>query len=178
MTASIEAQERLRPLIREIRNYPIPGINFRDITPLLGDASGFALAVVGMLTPWRDEGITHVVGIESRGFMFAAPVALGLGAGFVPVRKPGKLPSTVLREAYALEYGTDALEMHADALPNGSRVLIVDDVLATGGTAGAAARLVANAGAALVGYGFAISVESLHGRAALGDARVETLLEY
>ncbi|MCC7053374.1 MAG: adenine phosphoribosyltransferase [Gemmatimonadaceae bacterium] len=178
MPASHEAQERLRPLIREVRNYPIPGINFRDITPLLGDASGFAMAVVGMITPWRDAGITHVVGMESRGFMFAAPVALGLNAGFVPVRKPGKLPRTVLREAYALEYGTDALEMHADALPEGSRVLIVDDVLATGGTARAAARLVENAGALLVGFGFCISVEALNGRAVLGAARVETLLEY
>ena len=178
MPASPAAQEHLRPLIREVKNHPVPGINFRDITPLLGDASGFAMAIVGMITPWRDAGITHVVGMESRGFMFAAPIALGLNAGFVPVRKPGKLPRTVLREAYALEYGTDALEMHADALPPGSRALIVDDVLATGGTALAAARLVQNAGAELAGFGFCINVAYLQGRAALGDARVEILLDY
>lgn len=178
MSASPATLDRLRQLVREVKNHPVPGINFRDITPLLGDATGFAMTVVNMITPWRDAGVTHVVGMESRGFMFAAPVALGLNAGFVPVRKPGKLPRTVLREAYALEYGTDALEMHADALPPGSRVLIVDDVLATGGTALAAARLVQNAGATLVGYGFCINVQGLAGKVALGDARVEILLDY
>ena len=163
MAASVTAQAQLRRLIQEVPNYPKPGILFKDITPLLGSAPEFAMAVVAMITPWRDDGITHVVGMESRGFIFGAPVALGLGAGFVPVRKPGKLPRTVLREAYALEYGTDALEMHSDAIPPSGRVLIVDDVLATGGTALAAARLVQSTGATVVGYMFLI-VESCRPR--------------
>lgn len=178
MAATVEAQAQLRRLIRDVPNYPKPGITFRDITPLLGSSPEFALAIVGMITPWRDALITHVIGIESRGFIFGAPIALGLGAGFVPVRKPGKLPRTVLREAYALEYGTDALEMHSDALPPGSRVLIVDDVLATGGTALAAARLVQNATATVVGYDFMIEVEALDGRRLFPGARVESLLTY
>lgn len=178
MAATVEAQAQMRRLIREVPNFPKPGVNFRDITPLLGSSPEFALAIVGMITPWRDTLITHVIGIESRGFIFGAPVALGLGAGFVPVRKPGKLPRTVLREAYALEYGTDALEMHSDALPEGSRVLIIDDVLATGGTALAAARLVQNAGAAVVGYQFMIEVVALGARRFFNGARVEVVLSY
>lgn len=178
MAATVEAQSQLRRLIREVPNFPKPGINFRDITPLLGSSPEFALAIVGMITPWRDALITHVIGIESRGFVFGAPVALGLGAGFVPVRKPGKLPCTVLREAYALEYGTDALEMHSDAVPPGARVLIVDDVLATGGTALAAARLVQNAGASVVGFNFLIEIEALGARRMLPGARVESVLTY
>jgi adenine phosphoribosyltransferase len=178
MAVSIEAQAQLRRVIAEVPNYPKPGILFKDITPLLGSPPEFALAVVGMITPWRDAGITHVAGMESRGFIFAAPVALGLGAGFVPIRKPGKLPRTVLREAYALEYGTDSLEMHSDALRPGNRVLIVDDVLATGGTALAAARLVRNAGAAVAGYMFLIELPSLGARPLFDGARIETLLTY
>ena len=178
MPASPAAQSQLRPLIRDVRNFPKPGILFRDITPLLGSPAEFALAVVSLLTPWRDAEITHVVGIESRGFIFAAPVALGLGAAFVPVRKPGKLPATVLREAYALEYGTDALEMHADAMPPGARVLIVDDVLATGGTARAAGRLVRNAQATVAGYAFLLELSALGGRTLLGETRIESLLDY
>lgn len=173
------AEAGLRALIREVPNFPRPGIDFRDITPLLGSPPEFALAIVGMLTPWRDEGITHVIGVESRGFIFGAPLALGLCAGFVPVRKPGKLPLTVLREAYALEYGTDALEMHADAINEGARVLIVDDVLATGGTARAASSLVRNAGGTVAGFSFLIEIEALRGREALGGAeRIETSLRY
>ena len=178
MAASSIAQTQLRQLIREVPNYPRPGILFKDITPLLGNPSMFALAIVGMITPWRDSGITHVIGIESRGFIFGAPVALGLGAGFIPVRKPGKLPRTVLREAYALEYGTDALEMHSDAMPPAARVLIVDDVLATGGTAVAAARLVQNAGGIVSGYMFLIELEALGARRLFESVRVETLLTY
>ncbi|MDZ7632256.1 MAG: adenine phosphoribosyltransferase [Gemmatimonadaceae bacterium] len=178
MAATVEAQAQLRGLIREVPNFPKPGITFRDITPLLGSSPEFALAIVGMITPWRDALITHVIGIESRGFIFGASIALGLGAGFVPVRKPGKLPRTVLREAYALEYGTDALEMHSDAVPPGSRVLIVDDVLATGGTALAAARLVQNAAATVAGYNFLIEIEALGGRRLFPGARVESLLTY
>ena len=178
MAATVEAQAQLRRLIQEVPNFPKPGITFRDITPLLGHSPEFAMAIVGMITPWRDALITHVIGIESRGFIFATPVALGLGAGFVPVRKPGKLPRTVLREAYALEYGTDALEMHSDALPPGARVLIVDDVLATGGTALAAARLVRNAGATVVGYDILIEIEAIGARALFPGARVEAVLSY
>jgi adenine phosphoribosyltransferase len=178
MAASIEAQAQLRSKIAEVPNYPKPGILFKDITPLVGSPSEFALAIVGMITPWRDAGITHVVGMESRGFIFAAPVALGLSAGFVPVRKPGKLPRTVLREAYALEYGTDALEMHSDAMPAGARVLIVDDVLATGGTALAAARLVRNAGGVVAGYTFLIELPDLGARKLFNGARIESLLTY
>jgi adenine phosphoribosyltransferase len=178
MAVSDAAREQLRKLIAEVPNYPKPGILFKDITPLLGSPAEFAMAVVNMITPWREAGITHVVGMESRGFIFASPVALGLGAGFVPVRKPGKLPRTVLREAYALEYGTDSLEMHSDAIAPGSRVLIVDDVLATGGTAMAAARLVRNAGATVAGYSFLIELPSLGARRLLDGARVESLLTF
>ena len=178
MAATIEAQAQLRSRIAEVPNYPKPGILFKDITPLLGSPPEFALAIVGMITPWRESGITHVVGVESRGFIFASPVALGLSVGFVPVRKPGKLPRTVLREAYALEYGTDALEMHSDALSLGARVLIVDDVLATGGTALAAARLVRNAGGIVAGYTFLIELADLGARKLFNGARIESLLTY
>jgi adenine phosphoribosyltransferase len=178
MAATPEAQEKLRALIRTIPNFPTDGILFRDITPLLGSSPEFSLAIVSMIAPWRDAGITHVVGTESRGFIFAAPIALGLGAGFVPVRKPGKLPSDVLREAYALEYGTNSLEMHTDALPVGARVLIVDDVLATGGTALASARLVRNGGGTVAGYSFLIELDALGARGLFGGARIESLLHY
>ena len=178
MPITTATQQRLQQLIRVVPNYPKPGIDFRDITPLLGSASDFALAIVDMITPWRDAGITHVIGIESRGFIFGAPVALGLGAGFVPLRKPGKLPRSVLREAYALEYGTDALEMHADALQPGSRVLIVDDVLATGGTALAALRLVQHAESVVAGLGVFLEIETLGARRHLSGVRVETTLSY
>ncbi len=178
MPITTATQQQLQQLIRVVPNYPKPGIDFRDITPLLGSPAEFALAIVSMITPWRDAGITHVVGIESRGFIFGTPVALGLGAGFVPVRKPGKLPRTVLREAYALEYGTDSLEMHSDALQPGSRVLIVDDVLATGGTALAAARLVQNAASVVAGYAFFIEVEALGARRKMHGARIEATLTY
>lgn len=178
MPITTPAQQQLHRLVREVPNFPKPGIHFRDITPLLGSPAEFALAVVALITPWRDAGITHVIGIESRGFIFGSPVALGLGAGFVPLRKPGKLPRTVLREAYALEYGTDALEMHSDALQPGSRVLIVDDVLASGGTAMAAARLVQHAASVVVGYGFLIEIEALGARRQMYGARIEATLSY
>ena len=178
MAHSIDAMGQLDRLITIVPNFPKPGIDFKDITPLLGSAPAFALAVVGMITPWREAGITHVIGIESRGFIFGAPIALGLGASFVPVRKPGKLPRTVFREAYALEYGTDAVEMHADAIPPDARVLIVDDVLATGGTALAVSRLVQSAGATVAGFGFLIELMDLGARRQFGDARIEATLRY
>ena len=178
MAHSIDTMEQLNRHITIVPNFPKPGVDFKDITPLLGNAPAFALAVVGMITPWREAGITHVIGIESRGFIFGAPIALGLGASFVPVRKPGKLPRTVFREAYALEYGTDAVEMLADAIPPDARVLIVDDVLATGGTALAVSRLVQSAGAAVAGYGFLIELMDLGARCQFGDARIEATLRY
>lgn len=178
MPHSLDAMEQLDPFITIVPDFPKPGIGFKDITPLLADPSAFALAVAGMITPWRDANISHVIAIESRGFIFGAPIALGLGAAFVPVRKPGKLPRTVYREAYALEYGTDVLEMHADAVTAEARVLIVDDVLATGGTALAVSRLVQSAGAVVAGYGFLIELTALGARNQFGDARIESSLRY
>jgi len=169
---------RLRSLIRDIPDYPKPGILFKDITPLLGDAEGFALATRLMAAPFSKARVTHVVAIESRGFIFGAPVAQQLGAGFVPVRKPGKLPSKRLREEYALEYGTDALEMHDDALGPGARVLIVDDVLATGGTAAATCRLVESLGATAVGFSFLLALTFLPGVERLAGREVSALLTY
>ena len=168
----------LHAAVRIVPDFPKPGIMFKDITPVLGNARLFAAATAGMATPWRDQGITHVVAIESRGFLFGAPMAVALGAGLVPVRKPGKLPFDRLREDYALEYGTDALEMHADALGASARVLVVDDVLATGGTAGAACTLVERSGARVAGIAVFIDLRFLGGSARLAPRRVEGLLAY
>jgi adenine phosphoribosyltransferase len=143
--------DRLRSLIRDVPDFPKPGIVFKDITPLLADAAGFEEAVERMAAPWRDAGATHVVGIESRGFIVGSPVASRLRAGFIPVRKPGKLPWNTVAERYALEYGTDTLEAHADALTPGDRVIIIDDVLATGGTGAATVSLVRTLGAEVLG---------------------------
>lgn len=178
MASSNAAHEQIRKLVRRVPGFPRPGINFLDIMPLVGSNPEYSLAVVSMITPWRDAGISHVVGTESRGFIFGAPIALGLGAGFVPVRKPGKLPGTVLRESYALEYGTDSLEIQADAFLPGSRILIVDDVLATGGTALAASRLVQHGGGVVAGYAFLIELDELNGRRSLNAARIESLLHF
>lgn len=178
MSSTLDASAPLRQLITAVPDFPSAGITFRDITPLLGNPSVFADAITAMVEPWRAAGITHVIGIESRGFIFGAPVALALGAGFVPIRKPGKLPRAVMREEYALEYGTDVLEMHADALPAGARVLIVDDVLATGGTAVAALQLVQQLNADVAGYAFLIELTALGGRQRLGGARAQSLVAY
>lgn len=163
--------------IRDVPDFPKPGIVFKDITPLLLDADLLRSALDGLSGPFRDAGVTHVVAIESRGFLLGGPVALALKAGLVPIRKPGKLPHDRQRVEYDLEYGTDALEMHRDALGPGHRVLVVDDVLATGGTAEAAGRLVKGCGATLVGYSFLIELEFLKGRGRLRE-RVEALLHY
>jgi adenine phosphoribosyltransferase len=170
--------ETLKGLIRDVPDHPRPGILFKDITPLLGDAAAFQAACERMAAPFADDGVTHVIAIESRGFLFGGVVAGILGAGVVPVRKPGKLPAARSREEYALEYGTDALEMHSDAVGAGSRALIVDDVLATGGTASATGRLVARHGAMIVGGAFLIELTFLAGRQALEGMRVESVLAY
>lgn len=171
-------RERIRAAIREIPDYPKPGILFKDITPLLADPTLFGAACDLMLSPFRDARITHVLAIESRGFLFGGPIAVSLGAGLIPVRKPGKLPYETTREEYALEYGTDALEVHIDALGNGARVLVVDDVLATGGTAAAAARLVHKLGGELVGSSFLIELSFLPGREQLAGQQVSAAVVY
>lgn len=168
---------RLRELVRDVPDFPKPGIMFKDITPILSDHGAFHEAIALLCEPFRSERIDAVIGIESRGFMFAAPVALGLGAAFVPVRKPGKLPRATDRAEYALEYGTDALEMHRDALRPGGRVLIVDDVIATGGTAQAAVHLAQKQGAEVVGLAFLIDLAFLGGLSKLG-LRGHALLRY
>ena len=169
---------QLKAAIRDVPDFPKPGIIFKDITPVLLDPELFGQVARDMSRPFEGAGVTRVVAIESRGFMFGAPVALRLGAGLVPVRKPGKLPSTRQRVEYELEYGTDALEMHADAIGSHDRVLIVDDVLATGGTAEAAGRLVQGRGAVIVGYSFLIELLFLGGRERLDPLRVEALVRY
>jgi adenine phosphoribosyltransferase len=169
---------RLRSLIRDVPDYPKPGILFKDITPLLADAGAFVVATQAMAAPFADSGITHVVAIESRGFILGAPVAQELGGGFVPVRKPGKLPFSRRREEYALEYGTDVLEVHSDAVGADSRVLIVDDVLATGGTAAATCRLVESLGATVVGYSFLLALSFLPGKERMGGKRSSTILTF
>jgi adenine phosphoribosyltransferase len=170
--------EELKGTIRDVHNFPKPGIVFKDVTPVLLDVKLFEQAVTAMAEPYRGARITRVVSIESRGFLFGAPIALELGAGLVPIRKPGKLPGATQRVEYALEYGTDALEMHSDAVQPGDRVLIVDDVLATGGTANAAAQLVAGTGAAVTGFTFLIELDFLKGGQRLHGKRVEALLHY
>lgn len=169
---------RLQRTIRDVNDFPKPGIVFKDVTPVLLDVALFGGAVQLMTEPYRDARISRVVSIESRGFLFGAPIALELGAGLVPIRKPGKLPAATQRVEYALEYGTDALEMHHDAVQGSDHVLIVDDVLATGGTANAAAQLVAATGAAVVGFTFLIELDFLKGRQRLAGKRVEALLHY
>ena len=166
-------------LVREIPDFPKPGIRFKDISPLLADGDGFAAAIAAMAEPWRDAGLQAVVGIEARGFILGAPLARELGVGFVPVRKPGKLPGAVIEESYALEYGQDRLQVHRDALPAGARVLLVDDVLATGGTLAAAARLVSRLGLELVGGAVLMELAPLQGRRLwLSDAPLLATLCY
>lgn len=172
------AFEDLKYLIREIRDFPKPGIGFKDITPLLEDPKAFNLVVPALWAPWEGAKIDKVVGIEARGFIFAAPVALHCGAGFVPIRKPGKLPAQVEAEEYELEYGTDLIEIHRDAIDSGDRVLIVDDVLATGGTAAATVRLVERLGGEIAGLAFLIELSFLSGRSRLAGYQVHALLEY
>ncbi|MEX0756711.1 MAG: adenine phosphoribosyltransferase [Acidimicrobiia bacterium] len=170
--------ESIRALIREIPDYPKPGVLFYDITPVLGDGPAFSELLQRMVEPHRDAGITKVAGIEARGFTLAAPIARMLGAGFIPVRKPGKLPYDTNRRTYDLEYGTDALEVHVDAAGPDDRVLLVDDVIATGGTAAAAAELLVELGSDVVGLSVFIELTFLNGRDRLGDLPLHALLEY
>lgn len=168
----------LRRLIRDVPDFPKPGILFRDVTPLLADPAGLRGAVEAMAEPFRDAGVERVLGIESRGFLLGAPVALALGAGLVIVRKPGKLPWRTRSASYALEYGHDTVEMHLDAISPGQRVLVVDDLIATGGTACAAVQLAREAGADLCGCAFLVELTALGGRERLEVPRVHAVLDY
>ncbi len=173
-----EVRAALRRLLRDVPDFPRPGIVFKDITPVLHDAAVFAAATRALARPFAADGVTHVLAIESRGFLFGAPVAQHLGAALVPVRKPGKLPRETLRETYALEYGSDSLELHADALGDGARVLVVDDVLATGGTAAATVRLAERLGSTVVGIAVVLELSYLPWRSALTGRRVEALTSF
>ena len=174
----MDVEAELRGHIRDIPNFPKPGILFRDLTPLLANAAALRLAVQAIGEPFRDDRIDFVVGTEARGFIFGAPVALELGVGFVPVRKPGKLPHDTFRASYALEYGTDHVEMHVDAMRQGARVLVVDDLIATGGTAGATISLVRQTGAEVVACAFLIELVALAGRRSLDVARCHSVIRY
>ncbi|MDQ3783226.1 MAG: adenine phosphoribosyltransferase [Actinomycetota bacterium] len=157
----------IRDLIRDVPDFPKAGVMFKDITPVLADARAFDAAIDLIVAPFADAGVTKVAGIEARGFMFAAPIACRLDAGFIPIRKPGKLPRDVVEQEYQLEYGTDRLQIHADATHAGERVLVVDDVLATGGTAAASVELLRRVGAEVVGVAVLLELLFLHGRAKL-----------
>ena len=168
----------LKDHIRHIPDFPKPGILFYDITTLLRDPAGLKMTIDMLSTPYEDEDIDVVVGIESRGFILGAAVAERIGAGFIPVRKPGKLPARSIKQTYDLEYGKDALEIHADAVEKGQRVLIVDDVLATGGTAAATAELVTKLGGELHGLAFLIELLALNGKSRLTGQAVYSVLQY
>lgn len=170
--------DELKTKIRHVPDFPKPGILFYDITTLLRDPEGFQLAIDTLSGPFRDANIDLVVGIESRGFILGGAVADRLKTGFVPVRKVGKLPAQTIRVTYDLEYGSDSLEMHQDAIGHNQRVLIVDDLLATGGTARATVDLVRRSGGDVHGLAFLIELEGLNGRARLADERVYTVLKY
>jgi adenine phosphoribosyltransferase len=169
---------QLESLIRAIPDFPIPGILFRDITPLLADPDGFRAMVDLFVEKYRGAKIDYVVGIEARGYMLGAPVAYALKAGFIPVRKPGKLPGEKYTEEYELEYGTNTLEIHADAVAKGKRVLVIDDLLATGGTMAATLRLLVRLGADIAGVGVLIELAALNGRAALPNVAVTSFISY
>lgn len=178
MSDSETAHAHIRSLIRDIPDFPNPGILFKDITPLLNDSRGFHAAVAAMIRPFEEEGITVIAGIESRGFIFGAAASSRLGCRFIPVRKPGKLPWKTSRVDYDLEYGKDALELHEDALEPRDRVLIIDDVLATGGTLAATHTLVRRSGAIIVGATVLIELEFLDGRRKLDGLDLHSILQY
>jgi adenine phosphoribosyltransferase len=168
----------IKKLIREVPDFPKPGIRFYDITTLMKNAQGFRKVVDTFIAHYMDQKVDVVVGIEARGYFFAPAIALGLGTGFVPVRKPKKLPWEVEFWEYELEYGVDRLEIHRDAIDEGQRVLIVDDVLATGGTAAAVARLVEKLGGRIAGFGFVLEIDFLEGRKKLPHYDVHSLIHY
>ncbi|MCS6801850.1 MAG: adenine phosphoribosyltransferase [Chloroflexota bacterium] len=165
-------------LVRDIPDFPQPGIVFKDITPILADPAAFREAIRAMTEPWQQRGIDRVVGVESRGFIFGAPIALALNAGFVPVRKVGKLPHETIAQEYTLEYGTATLEIHKDAIRRGERVLIIDDLLATGGTINATAQLVELLGGHVVGIGFLVELDFLNGRQRLKGREVVSIIHF
>ena len=168
----------LEELVRDVPDFPKPGIIFKDVTPLWADASAFRFSIDAIADHYAGVEIDRVVGIEARGFILAAPVAYRFGAGFVPVRKPGKLPAEIASESYELEYGTDTLEIHRDGILAGQRVLVVDDVLATGGTAAATIRLVEGLGGSVIGLGFLLELGFLRGRERLTDYEMVSLITY
>ncbi len=170
--------DQLKSLIREVPDFPKPGVNFYDITTLLKDPEGLHAVIDALCRHYAGKGIVTVAGIEARGFIFAPALAYALRAGFVPVRKRNKLPAATERVEYALEYGTDSVEVHVDAIEPGQKVLIVDDVLATGGTASAAARLVEKLGGTVAGLGFVIELDFLKGREKLAGYDVDSLIHY
>jgi adenine phosphoribosyltransferase len=168
----------LKALIREVPDFPKPGISFKDITTLIQDPQGLRCAIDTLAEKCAPLSATAIIGMESRGFIFGTALAYKMGLGFIPVRKPGKLPAAVHAMEYELEYGTDCLEIHQDALPQGSRVLIVDDLMATGGTAGATAELVQQMGCEVAGFAFVIELTGLHGRQKLPEVPIISLVEY
>lgn len=168
----------LSSFIREIEDFPKPGINFKDWTPLLGNARALRGAIAALAEPFRNDGIEQVLGTEARGFLLGVPVAIELGVGFVPVRKQGKLPHETFGVTYDLEYGTDTVEMHTDAVIEGQRVLVLDDLLATGGTAAATVELARRAGAEVAACAFLIELDFLEGRKLLGVDRIHSLINY
>jgi adenine phosphoribosyltransferase len=170
--------KNLESFIRNIPDFPVKGIQFKDITTLLKNGELFAQAVDGMYEPFRNEEIDKITGIEARGFIFGSALAYKLNIGFIPIRKPGKLPAEIVKEEYELEYGTDSIEIHADGIEAGERVLIVDDLLATGGTAAAAARLIEHIGGEIVGLSFLIELTELKARELLRDYKVTSLIQY
>jgi adenine phosphoribosyltransferase len=170
--------DHLKALIRDVPDFPMPGILFRDVTPLLRDPHGLHEVVAMFAERYGSSQLDAVAGVESRGFIFGAPLAVALGVGFVPIRKVGKLPAATIRREYALEYGTNTLEMHADAVAAGARVLLIDDLLATGGTARAAVELLREVGATVVAAAFVIELGFLNGREALPDTDVHALIAY
>lgn len=174
----MDLADNLRARIREIKDFPEPGISYKDITTLLKDGLALKQAVEELGSVFSNEQIDFVVGIESRGFILGAPLAVERGCGFIPVRKPGKLPATTLRQEYSLEYGSDAVEIHEDAITKGQQVLVVDDVLATGGTMQATCQLLERVGANIVGLTFLIELAFLKGRRLLEPYRVESIIQY
>ena len=173
-----DAIPALQRLIRDVPDFPKPGIVFKDITPLLADPAGLAMAVEVMANPFRKDRVDLVIGAESRGFIFGTAIAQSLSCGFVPIRKPGKLPRETHRAEYELEYGSDVLEMHADAIQPGQRVLMVDDLLATGGTMAACIDMVRRTGATIAAATFLIELEFLEGRRRLGDLEIHSAIRY